>query len=277
MTLAIGAGTRLFAVLGDPVAHSLSPRIQNAAIRALHLDAVYLALRADSDTFPGLMRGLAHAGGGGNVTLPHKQLAATLIDHPTAALQATGACNTFWLEDGKIRGDNTDVEGFAVAARMLLNGSLEGTRVLLLGAGGAARAVLYALAREGVDQVVILNRTAERAAALISGSQTAGIQVHPVQRVEELRGQHFDLVANATSLGLRDDDPLPLDPAAGATFTAALDLVYALNGTRWIRELRELGIHAADGKEMLVQQGAASFERWWAREAPVEQMRSALS
>lgn len=277
MTLAIGASTRLFALLGDPVSHSLSPSIQNAAIGATHLDAVYVALQANASTFAGLLRGISHAGGGGNVTLPHKQLAATLIDRPTAALQATGACNTFWLENGKIRGDNTDVEGFAAAARMLLDGSLAGTRVLLLGAGGAARAALYALAREGADQVVILNRTAERAAALISSSQTAGIQVRPVQRAEDLRGQHFDLVANATSLGLRDEDPLPLDPAAGITFTVALDLVYSLNGTRWIRELRPLGIHAADGKEMLVQQGAASFERWWAREAPVEQMRSALS
>ncbi len=276
MKTPISGGTRLIAVLGDPVSHSLSPRIQNAAITARGLDAVYVALRAGSASFPGLLVGLARAGGGGNVTIPHKQLAATLLERATPAVRNTGACNTFWLEDGRIHGDNTDVEGFAVAAREVVGNSLEGARVLILGAGGAARAALYALTQAGVDQVVVLNRTRERADALIASSPPAASDVRAVDHAGELRGQKFDLVVNATSLGLRGSDTLPLQPEV-ANFSAALDLVYAPTATPWVQQLRGLGIPAADGKEMLVRQGAASFKCWWGIDASLDSMREALS
>lgn len=277
MTPPISASTRLFAVLGDPVAHSISPRIQNAAIDAYHLDAVYVAMRTDAESLPGLLRGIARSGGGGNVTLPHKQRAAALVDGPTPAVTATGACNTFWFEDGVIRGDNTDVEGFTAAACTLLQGSPAGARVLLLGAGGAARASLFALTQAGADQVVILNRTVARAEAIIASASVAASRVSAASAPGELRGQSFDLIVNATSLGLRDQDPLPLDPDAGLAFSAALDLVYAPAGTAWIRDLHTRGIPAADGKEMLIQQGAASFKRWWKKDAPIDEMREAIS
>lgn len=270
------SSSRLIALLGDPVAHSLSPRIQNAAFRAAEVDGVYLALRCDTDSLPGLLRGIAHAGGGGNVTLPHKEAAARLVDRRTEAVERTGACNTFWLEDGEIRGDNTDVAGFRGAATALLGHPFTGIRVLLLGAGGAARAVLCALADAGADEVVIVNRTRSRAetASEVPGR---GLAVRVVMDATALAGEHFDLVVNATSLGLETSDPLP--PAADGRISigCAFDLVYRPGGTTWARHLRSMGVSAVDGSEMLLRQGAAAFRRWWGRDAPVDIMRDALA
>ena len=112
MSPAPSSSTRVLALLGDPVLHSLSPAFQNAALRATGRDALYVALRCGGPDLPGLLRGLARAGGGGNVTVPHKGAAAEVVEEVTEAVQETGACNTFWLENGRIRGDNTDVAGF---------------------------------------------------------------------------------------------------------------------------------------------------------------------
>ncbi len=274
---AVTAGTRLFALLGDPVAHSLSPSFQNAAFRALGLDAVYVALRCGADEFPGLLRGIARAGGGGNVTVPHKALAARTVDRPGDAVLRTGACNAFWLEDGAVHGDNTDVAGASAAVAALLGRAPAGARVLLLGAGGAASAALCALADAGVEQIVIANRTPERARALADRFRTPGVRIDVVEGADALAGERFDLAVNSTSLGLKADDPLPLDPeAARVTVGAALDLVYARGETRWVREMRARGLPAADGKEMLLHQGAAAFRRWWGMEPPLEVMRTAL-
>lgn len=267
--------TRLITLLGDPVSHSLSPAFQNAAIRAAGLDGVYLALRCDGADVPGLIRGIARAGGGGNITVPHKEVAAETVESRTSAVERTGACNTFWLEDGRVCGDNTDLAGVRAAARALA-GDLAGMRVLLIGAGGAARAALAVLLEDGVDSIQLLNRTPSRAAALLEefpGTDRASI----ASGLEAVARERFDLVVNATSLGLRDDDPLPLPLDAIADFGAALDLVYSPGETRWVHAAREAGIPAADGIEMLLHQGAAAFERWWQMPAPIEAMRAALT
>jgi shikimate dehydrogenase len=256
------------------VDHSLSPRIHNAACAALGLDAVYLALRCGRDELPGLLRGVARAGGAGNVTVPHKAAAASLLDRPAPAVLRTGACNAFWLEDGALAGDNTDVVGVLGAMEALLGGPPRGASILLLGAGGAAAAVVCAAAEAGADRVVLANRSAERARALADRFADAG---PCVQARLPAAGERFDLVVNATSLGMRPGDPLPLDPAGAVPVAAALDLVYAAGGTRWIRALAASGVPAADGTEMLVLQAAASFRRWFGRDAPVEAMRAAAA
>jgi shikimate dehydrogenase len=267
--LPLDASTRVFALLGDPVAHSLSPRFQNAALAALGLDGVYTALRCSAGDLPGLLAGLARAGGGGNVTVPHKALAARSVDRATDAVGRTGACNTFWAEDGLVHGDNTDVEGVRGALRALLGRPPAGATVLLLGAGGAAAAVLCALADDGAGRVVLANRTAERAQAL--AARFAGtLRIEVADRVPRDR---FDLAVNATSLGLHPGDPLPPLPPADA----ALDLVYAPGETPWVREMRARGVPAADGREMLLRQGAAAFRRWWGIDAPLDAMRAALA
>jgi shikimate dehydrogenase len=268
------ARTRLVALLGDPVEHSLSPRMQNAAFRAADVDGIYVALRCNGDALPGLLRGLAQAGGAGNVTVPHKMAAVAVLDRATAAVERTGACNTFWLENGRVCGDNTDVAGFDAAVRELL-GSPAGARVLVLGAGGAARAVVLALLDAGAERIRVRNRSVEHAEMLREAldPRHARITLAPP---DALPAEDFDLVVNATRLGLAPDDDPPIDLERLGGAGAVMDLVYAPGGTRWVRSARERGLPATDGTAMLLGQGAASFERWWGRPAPVDAMRSAL-
>ncbi|HEX7119466.1 MAG TPA: shikimate dehydrogenase [Longimicrobiales bacterium] len=268
------ASTRLIALLGDPVAHSLSPRFQNAAFEAVGVDGVYVALRCDAASVPGLLAGIARAGGGGNVTIPHKALAARTVEVATDAVRRTRACNTFWLEDGRIHGDNTDVAGFSAAARALV-GSPAGARVLLLGAGGAASAAVCALLDDGVGAIDVVGRSPERVRALVAAFD-AGARLRAAPGAAPPAGERYDLVVNATPLGLHAGDPWPLDLDGFPRVGAVLDLVYTPGETAWVRDARRRGIVAADGREMLVAQGAAAFERWWGRPAPIDAMRRAL-
>ena len=267
-----GATTRLLALLGDPVAHSLSPRMQNAGIQALGLDGVYLCLRTSPEDVAGLIRGIAGSGGGGNVTLPHKEEAAGVVEAPTEAVLRTGACNTFWMEDGVLRGDNTDVGGVRAAVAALLGGAATGARILLLGAGGAARGVALGLLMDDPERVAIRNRTparGEELARLLDDPRVVAVPPLPAG------DGGWDLVVNATRLGLHPGDPLPLDPDEGRV-GAVLDVVYGSRPTPLVERARELGIPAADGREMLLQQGMASFRHWWGVPAPEAAMRAAL-
>jgi shikimate dehydrogenase len=271
----VTAGTRVLTLLGDPVAHSGSPELQNAAFAAAGVDGVYVAVRCAGDDLVGFMRGLARAGGGGNVTLPHKEKAASILDIRSEAVRRTGACNTFWGDaQGRVHGDNTDVEGFRRALRVFLDGSYTVSRVLLLGAGGAARAALVGLIDEGASEVLLFNRTQERARAV--ARRIGGQKARVVPSLRELEGEAFDLVVNATRLGLDPDDPSPIDLAVLSRAGAAMDLVYGRRTTPFVRSAEAAGVRATDGLEMLVQQGAVSFERWWGKEAPVPLMRAAL-
>ena len=271
----ITAATRLIVLLGDPVRHSLSPLFQNAAIAAAGLDAVYLALRCDGDSVGSLLSTIAAAGGAGNITLPHKEAAARAVQRASDAVAATGACNTFWLEDGEVQGDNTDVVGFLAAADEVIGDGVAGARVLMVGAGGAASGAVHALLSGGAAEVVIVNRSTERADELVRRFAGAGARLRTAV-LDDVMDLHFDLAVNATSLGLRPDDPPPLPLEHGPTFDCALDLVYAPGRTPWVLELRRRGIPADDGLEMLIRQGAASFERWFGIDAPLAAMRAAL-
>lgn len=274
--MTVTAKTRVLTLLGDPVGHSRSPEIQNAAFRETGVDGVYVAVRCAPDDLTGFMHGLSRAGGGGNVTLPHKEKAAAVVDVALPAVRRTGACNTFWGgEDGKVHGDNTDVDGFRRALQAFVEGSAAGSRVLLLGAGGAARAALMGLLEENVDEVLIHNRTAERARAV--ARRIGGQKTRVVLLLDELRGESFDVVVNATRMGMNMDDPSPIDFDPLHRVGAAMDLVYGAEPTAFQKAAEEMGIRHTDGGEMLVQQGAASFERWWDRKAPVEAMREALN
>jgi shikimate dehydrogenase len=270
------AATRLLVLLGDPVAHSLSPSFQNAALRSARLDAAYLALRCGRSELGGLMRGIALAGGAGNVTIPHKEAAAEALERPSDAVRKTGACNTFWSRGGRLHGENTDVVGFARAVEALLGGAPAGARVLLLGAGGSARAVVLALLQGGAERISILNRRLTRADELRARFSEASGRLSVRTSPADLRGERFDLVVNSTPCGLHPDDPLPIPPEAEIRYGAALDLVYARGSTRWVREQQAHGIPAADGREMLLHQGAAAFECWWGFPPPLQAMRDAL-
>ena len=269
--MSVTSSTRVLVLLGDPVRHSLSPVIQNTACREAGVDGVYVAVRCSAGDLEGFLHGLSRAGGGGNVTIPHKEKAASVVDVPSEAVRRTGACNTFWGgEDGKVHGDNTDVDGFRRALRNFLPGSPQGIRVLLLGAGGAARATLMGLLEEGADEVVLLNRSKERARAV--ARRIGGQRARVALLAEELRGQSFDLVVNATSVGLHPDDPSPFDFEILTRVGGAMDLIYGPEPTPFLKAAEAFGVRTTDGTDMLVQQGAVAFERWWGQTPDLEAM-----
>ena len=260
--------TRLLALLGNPVAHTLSPRIQNRALEAAGFDAVYVALPTDGASLSGLLRGIALSGGAGNVTLPHKQAAVQAVDRSSVTAQRIGAVNTFWQQEGFVWGDNTDVAGVCEALGILASDgpSLSGARVVVLGSGGAARAALVALEQLGVGSVVIRSRRPAIAADMLR--QVAPGMSSRVEPWDAPFGAPIDLLLNATPLGLHDHDPLPVPASDVPPATRVMDLVYHPRRTAWVRALSHLGIPAMDGGEMLVGQGKASFFRWWGTHPP---------
>jgi shikimate dehydrogenase len=265
----ISASTRLLAVIGDPVAHSLSPLMHNAAIRALGLDAVYVGLRVPAAALPALFTAFAAVGGAGNVTVPHKEAAERCVARKTDLCIRVGACNTFWTEDGELVGDNTDVAAILACLTQL---GADGEDWLLVGTGGAARAAAVAAA-DASARLHVLSRDATRARAFADWAQSRGVRAEPARGALEPR-----VAINATPLGLKETDPLPLDSTRARRLSAALDLVYAPGETRWVRTLRAAGVPAQDGREMLVRQGAAAFGRFFpAHAAPIDVMRAVVS
>ncbi len=265
-----------YALLGDPVEHSPSPAIYRAAFRDLGVDATFVSRVVTGSELASVMREVA-ATGGGNVTLPHKLLAAAALDTPSSSVLRTGACNCFWRgPEGSLYGDNTDVGGVLTAVHRLerqCDLRLRGARCLVLGAGGAARAVLAALSDGGAAGAEILNRTLEKAHGIAAELELGEMVILVLGGAGDVMGP-YDLVVNATSLGLRPTDPLPAD-LSGFGAGAALDVVYGVGGTPWVRHARALGLPAADGLDMLVAQAELSIRNWLGLVAPVEVMRRA--
>jgi shikimate dehydrogenase len=266
----ISAKTRLLTVIGDPVAHSLSPVMHNAAFRALGLDAVYVALHVPPASLTTVLEMQRATGGAGNVTVPHKEAVEGYVTRKTDICARVGACNTFWTEDGVLVGDNTDVFGVS-AALDGLGVNRKGGRWLVIGTGGSARAVAIT-AGERDATLWVRSRDARRAADFAVWATSRGVHTEVASGPVEI-----DVAINATPLGLAGHDPLPIDVNHIPGVRTALDLVYTSVETRWVHALRERGIEAADGREMLVQQGAAAFARFFADvAAPVEVMRAAV-
>jgi shikimate dehydrogenase len=257
--------TALAGVLGHPVSHSRSPAMHNAAFRELGLDWRYVKLPVPPELFEETVRALPASGyRGANVTIPHKLAALAVADRASAAAHAVGAANTLSFEDGGIEADNTDAGGFLAA----LGEPPAGLRALVLGAGGAARAVVWALREAGAAEVSVWNRTPERADEL-----AAALEARAVHRPEPA-----DIVVNATSVGLGEADSaadLPLDGLAAPG--AAVELVYRGDGseTPFAGWARAGGARVVDGVEVLVRQGALSFQRWTGLEPPLDAMRAA--
>ncbi|MFL5575441.1 MAG: shikimate dehydrogenase family protein [Gemmatimonadaceae bacterium] len=248
-------------LLGHPVAHSLSPAFQNAALRGAGSPLRYEALDVPPEALAATWALLRGERAAGNVTIPHKEAVARLCDRLTPLALRVGAVNTFWCEGEIAVGDNTDVGGFDAAVRELLGDALAGRRVAVIGAGGSAAAVLAALERWPGSAAAVWSRTAERAAAL--AARFAAVASAVERLADALRDA--DLVVNATPVGLRTDDvPVPL--ALLRRSAAVVDLVYRRDGpTPWVRQARARGLRATDGLPMLVEQGALAFERWLGR------------
>jgi shikimate dehydrogenase len=244
-------------LLGHPIAHSLSPRFQSAALRAAGLDVEYTALDILPDALTTTLRELVAEGAAGNVTVPHKENTALRCDRLTPLAQRVGAVNTFWTESGTLVGDNTDAGGFASSAVALCGGPVApGHHVAVLGAGGAAAAVLAALADWPGVAVRIWNRGPDRALAL--AARSGGVAVaSPEEAVDGV-----SLVVNATSVGL-DGVSQPIDISLLPRRADVIDLVYGPNETPWVHAARAAGHRAMDGLAMLIEQGALAFERWF--------------
>lgn len=298
-TRTISATTRYCAVLGHPVKHSASPAFQNAGLDALGLNWRYLAFDVHPDHLGEALAGARRMKFIGlNLTVPHKLLAVKLVDTLDASARLWGAVNTVRFEardargrwqplrnfpDGAVPEDiravgfNTDADAIVRSLREDLGLNVKGKRVLLLGAGGAGRVAALKLAGAGARELFLVNRTRAKAAGVAReiARRFPGVTVRlgypaPAERL--------DLVLNATSLGLRADDPLPLD---GSAFPlrqarAAYDMIYRPAETPFLKLAKRAGCRTANGLGMLLWQGVAALELWTGRRAPVDVMRRAL-
>lgn len=271
--------THVCAVIGDPIEHSLSPTMHNAAFNHLKLGFVFLAFRVTSDHLENAMRGVRALGIRGlNVTMPHKNAVTEFLDEADAAVRFLRTANTVLNQDGRLRGFNTDGVG-AVKALKNNGVDLAGKKVLLLGAGGAAKAIAFYLARE-VDEICILNRDAAKARELASilepcGKNISGEELTLNQIAMGL--QDADVLINATSVGMTPNaDESLVRPEWLTPRLCVMDIVYNPVETKLIRDARTAGAKVVDGVEMLLYQGAASFEIWMRYPAPVDVMREAL-
>jgi shikimate dehydrogenase len=256
------------AVLGHPVGHSRSPAMQNAALAELGLgeDWSYEAIDVAPDAFEARVRAMMDEGfAGANVTVPHKGAALSLADELSETAREIGAANTLVFEAGEIRADNTDAAGLLCA----LPGSPAGKRALVLGAGGAARAVVWGLAREGAE-VSVWNRTELRSRDLCG--ELGGEAVTAPSQAD------YELIVNSTAVGLAGEDPfaeLPLERDGFRRAQTVVDMVYGEKPSAILSAASEVGAVAVDGIEILVQQGALSLEIWTDHVAPIEVMRAA--
>ncbi|MEY2505274.1 MAG: shikimate dehydrogenase [Verrucomicrobiota bacterium] len=277
-------------VIGHPVAHSLSPQMQNAALKEAGVPMQYARFQIAPDELKPALELLAELDFTGlNLTVPHKVAALAFVHEVDDAAREIGAINTIKCEAGKWRGFNTDGRGFARAIREEFAVDLRDLRILLLGAGGAARAIAWQCAKENCERLVVANRDSGKSAALVEQLRPlfAGPRVlGPVARLQSvtleeaaLRFQiaHTDLVVNATPLGLNRNDPLPVPVRLLEPHLMIYDTVYSTSRpTAFVSGAIESGARAADGLSMLLHQGALAFEIWFDRPAPVEAMRKAL-
>jgi shikimate dehydrogenase len=271
------------AVLGHPVSHSRSPAMQTAALDALGLGGEwsYEAIDLAPDDFAERTRALPKEGFvGANVTIPHKEAALATADEASDAAREIGAANTLSFAKGAIHAENTDATGLLAA----LPRPMDGATVLVLGAGGSARAAVWALAGQGAS-VSVWNRTPQRADELVRDLSRAGHGTDAEGRLtpvsgDQARAGSFDLIVNCTAVGMGDEDPfeeLPLDPERLDAKIVLVDLVYAGSESRLVREARQRSATAVDGLEVLVRQGAESLRIWTGMDPPLEVMRSAAS
>jgi shikimate dehydrogenase len=277
--MTISGKTRVCGVIGDPIEHSLSPTIQNAAFNHLELDFVFLAFRVKAADLENAMRGMRGLGIHGlNVTMPHKSAVIGCLDEVDFTVRFLGSANTILNRDGKLSGFSTD--GVGALKALLENGvDLSGKKVLLLGAGGAAKAIAFVLVPE-VGELAILNRSTEKAEELAEtlghmfNRKVVGGALSPDAIKATLRDS--DVLVNATSAGMKPNlNQSIVAPQWLRSDLTVMDIVYDPVETRLAKDAKAAGAKIVSGVEMLIYQGAASFEIWTGKPAPIEVMRKA--
>ena len=277
-------------IFGDPVAHSLSPQMQNAALRACEIDMQYVRFHIRANELRSALPFLRKLNFIGiNLTVPHKIAAFEQVDEAGESATRAGAVNTVRVRNEKLIGSNTDGEGFLQAIRTEFSIDLRDLRVIIIGAGGGTgRAIAWQCALENCERLVLVNRALEKANALakqlrpfFSGPRVLG----PTTRLEAVAWDEsamrmqlgdIDLIVNATPLGMNLSDPSPVPARLLAPHHIVFDCVYGPSKTALLRAAAEVGARGANGFSMLLHQGVLSFSTWFDREAPVEAMRAAL-
>lgn len=255
--------TRRCFIIGHPVAHSRSPLIHGHWLAEHALAGSYERVDVPPAELPGFVARL-RAGEfvGGNVTVPNKEAVLPLLDEVSVTARAMGAANTLWMEDGRLRGDNTDAYGFLAHLDACVPGWAGRARTaLVLGAGGAARAVIHGLAERGLERIILVNRSPERAVELAAAFPKA-VEARPWRDIATLVGES-DLIVNTTSLGMRGQPPLEIDLSALRPGTIVDDIVYVPLETPLLAQARRRGGVPVDGLGMLLHQAVPGFERWF--------------
>lgn len=268
---------RTYCIIGDPVSHSLSPAMHNAAFKSLSMDDVYIAYKVSSHELESSVESLRSVKiSGFNVTIPHKIAVLQYLDEVDLLSRKAGAVNTVASIDGRFKGFNTDIQGFL---QPLLNRGIDfrGLSVLLFGAGGSARAVVASLSSvTGISKLVVANRTYNKSLELSKQAELQGL-TSSVSMIEEAKvmAKRFDLIVNATSVGLQSNESI-LDSEDIDGSSTVYDLVYRPVMTKLLENAREKGARVIYGYEMLLEQGAQAFEIWTGLKAPIPAMKKAL-
>jgi len=270
-----------FAVIGDPISHSLSPRMHQAAIRALKLSAQYVALHIPQGQISQIKK-YQKEYSGFNVTIPHKQTVIKYVEQLTPAAKTIGAVNTVYLQKGRWIGDNTDAPGFLLSLKKLFPGQkLKGTSVVVFGAGGAAYAVVYSLLKAGVSQIYLLNRTKTNAVKLIKKMGRPGTKIKYLSEGDDLLQeaiQNSKWVINTTSLGMgkfKKMSPLPKKIKLNRQH-CVFDLIYHPSQTIFLKQAQKAGAQTGNGLWMLVFQGALAFQKFFNRRPSIQVMANAI-
>jgi shikimate dehydrogenase len=274
------------AVFGDPIAHSASPPMHNAALRERNHSLQYVRIRITPKELPDALRNLASADFlGASLTIPHKQASLSFMDHVSRESQLMGAINTVAVRDGKLHGFNTDGPGLAAAVNEEFGIPLKKLSVLILGgAGGAGRAITVQCALEGCPSITIANRIPGKADLLTTDIREAiGADIQSIELTPEALGEALsscDLVINATPLGMKADDSSPLSNLSEGLLTSkhlVYETVYSGGETTLLKQAKQAGAKAANGFSMLLHQGALQNALWFDGQAPLEAMRQALT
>ncbi|MCK4261514.1 shikimate dehydrogenase [bacterium] len=276
----VEGGTKIVGVFGYPVKHSASPAMHNAAFKALGLDYIYLPFEVRPERLGEAVRGLTALNiSGVNVTIPHKEAACSYLDEISKEAKLMGAVNTIIVKSERIIGYNTDGQGFITSLKEDGREEVRSKNLVILGGGGAGRAVATQAALEGAKRISIMDKIVERAEKLSSDIRRniPSCQVEAVFEDEikfRLKEAHF--LINATPVGMKLNDPILIDPDWLQPKLLVFDLVYNLGETKLMKAARERGCRAVGGLGMLVHQGAISFKLWTGKEAPVKVMRKVL-
>ncbi|MEW5768416.1 MAG: shikimate dehydrogenase [bacterium] len=278
----INSLTRILGIIGHPLKHTLSPAMHNAALEALQLNMIYLPLPINLDNFKTAVKGILSLDNlvGLNVTMPYKERVIELLDEVSPEATTLRAVNTIGRNKDKWVGYNTDGEGYINSLKNL-EIDIAGQKVVIIGAGGACRAVAFSLAKAGIVSLVLVNRTVERAVTLaaeikkfIGDIDITALGLEDARVPEYINQAH--LLINATSLGMKPDDPWPIDPGLIHSGLIVSDLIYNPRETTLLREARLRGAETVEGMGMFVHQGALAFELWTGQKAPLEIMRQVV-